>query len=298
MRRLRRITATLVAALATLAAAAPRDRGRVASLNLTADEILVEILPPERLVAVTTFADEQGTSNIVGRVPAGVARLKADLERLVALQPDLVVVSEYTDPDFLHLLQRSGLRYHRMEGLHSLAGYRQAILDLGAAVGETARAQALVTRYDATLADLASRLRGVARPRVMYWASGMTAGADTAIGALIESAGATNVGAEIGVSGIAPVGAERAFVADPDVVLLGVWPGAREGLVQHPLLSRLRAVREGRIVQMPTELLVTLSHHAALASWYLAHALHADRVPSAPSAPSAPAPGPVPSRRP
>src|SRR5713226_6488190 len=269
-------------AVLLLAAPAPgaEPPARVASLNLTADEILVEILPSRRLVAVTAWADDVGTSNVVGRVPPSVARFrKADLERLVALAPDLVVVSEYTDPDFLYLLERSGLRYHRMEGLRSLAGNRQAILDLGAAVGARAGAEKLVARYDAVLAELAERLRGVTRPRVMYWASGMTAGGDTAIGALIDSAGARNVGAEIGVVGIGPVGAERAFTADPDVVLIGVWPGARESLVQHPLLSRLRAVREGRIVEMPTELLVTLSQHGADACWYLAWALHPDRVP-------------------
>jgi iron complex transport system substrate-binding protein len=167
-----------------------------------------------------------------------------------------------------------------MEGLKDLPGYRKAILDLGTVVGASERAQALVARYDAVLADLERRLRGVARPRVLYWASGMTAGAGTAIGALIESAGARNVGAEIGVAGIAPVGAERAFVADPDAILIGVWPGARDSVVQHPLLSKTRAVREGRVLEMPTELLVTLSHHAAEASWYLASALHRDRVPT------------------
>ena len=275
--------ATVGAAPAPAPLAAPQTPPkRIASLNLTADEVLVEILPVERLVAVTAAADDEGTSNVVGRVPPGVARFrKADLERLVALAPDLVVVSEYTDPDFLYLLERSGLRYHRMEGLRSLAGNREAILRLGEAVGATAGAEKLVARYDAVLADLARRLRGVARPRVMYWASGMTAGGDTAIGALIESAGARNVGAEIGVAGIGAVGAERAFVADPDVVLIGVWPGARKSLVEHPLLSRLRAVREGHIVEMPTELLVTLSQHAADASWYLASVLHPDRVPRA-----------------
>jgi len=275
--------ATVGAAPAPAPSAAPQTPPkRIASLNLTADEVLVEILPVERLVAVTAAADDEGTSNIVGRVPPGVARFrKADLERLVALAPDLVVVSEYTDPDFLYLLERSGLHYHRMEGLRSLAGNREAILRLGEAVGATAGAEKLVARYDAVLADLAGRLRGVARPRVMYWASGMTAGGDTAIGALIESAGARNVGAEIGVAGIGAVGAERAFVADPDVVLIGVWPGARKSLVEHPLLSRLRAVREGHIVEMPTELLVTLSQHAADASWYLASVLHPDRVPRA-----------------
>jgi ABC-type Fe3+-hydroxamate transport system substrate-binding protein len=126
---------------------------RIASLNLTADEILVDIVPVERLVAATAAADDVGTSNIVGRVPPGVARFRrAEMERLLALSPDLVVVSDYTDPDFLRLLERSGMRVHRMSGLDSLAGIRAAILDLGRAVGGEEAAGGLVALYDRELA--------------------------------------------------------------------------------------------------------------------------------------------------
>lgn len=253
---------------------------RVASLNLAADEVLVEILPPERLVAVTKFADEQGTSNVVGRVPPGVARFpRADVERLVALSPDLVVISQYTDADVQRQLEGAGVRLHRMQGLESLAGFRAAVVDLGRAVGAEAAAQRLVLRYDRTLAEVSRRLQGAPRPRVLYWSNPMTAGADTAIGTLIECAGAVNVGRELGVKGIAPAGAERAFVSDPDVVLLGQWPGVKAALLAHPLLSRLRAVRDHKIVELPTELLVALNHHAANACWTLAHELHSGRVP-------------------
>lgn len=253
---------------------------RIASMNLTADEILVEIVPVERLVAATAAADDVGTSNIVGRVPPGVARFRrAEMERLIALSPELVVVSEYTDADFLRLLERSGMRVHRMRGLDSLAGMRAAVLDLGRAVGAEAPAERLVARYDAVLADLGRRLQGASKPRVLYWAGGMTAGSGTAIGALIEGGGAVNVGREMGLEAITPIGAERAFVADPDAILVGEGWKSTEALTSHPLLSRMRAVKQGRIVAMPTELLVTLSHHAAEASWYLAWALHPDRVP-------------------
>ena len=265
-------------------APAPRSASpaplRVASLNLTADEVLVDILPPDRLIAVTRWADDPSTSNVAGRVPAGAFRFpKADLERLVALGPDLVVVSEYTDADFLRLLERSGLRYHRMGGLETLAGQRQALLDLGRAVGAPEAAARLAAKHEARLRELDRRLRGAPRPRVLYWANPHTAGAGTAIGALIEAAGAENLGRTLGLQGIVPLSSERAFISDPDVVLLGRWPGALAALKAEPLLSRLRAVREGRIVQMPDELLVTLSHHSADACWYLAAALHPDRVP-------------------
>jgi iron complex transport system substrate-binding protein len=267
------------AALAS-AAAAVSPPARVASLNLTADEVLIEILPASRLAAVTSFADQQGTSNIVGRVPPGVTRFpKADLERVLSFAPDLVVVSEYTDADFLHQLGTLGVRSHRMVGLRSLAGIRAAVLDLGRAVGAPAGAARLVERYDEILKELERRLAGAARPRVLYWSGALTAGRDTAIGALIEAAGAVNVGSELGLDGFAPIGAERAFLADPDVILIGTWPGVLESLRSDPLLSQARAVREGRIVQMPTELLVTLSHHAARAAWWLGWALHPDRIP-------------------
>jgi iron complex transport system substrate-binding protein len=273
------ISAALLGGLLLGAPGGAAPPARVASLNLTADEILVDVLPPERLVAVTRFADEVGTSNIVGRVPVSVARFqKADLERLVALAPDLVVVSEYTDADFLELLERSGLRCYRIQGLDSPAGIRAAILALGSAVGEPAASRRLVARYDAVLGELARRLEGAPRPRVLYWASPHTAGGKTAIGALIETAGGKNAAKELGIEGIAPIGAERAFVADPDVILVGSGFGSRASLTEHPLLSQMRAVTQGRIVELPTELLVTLSQHAAEACWRLAHALHPDRI--------------------
>lgn len=276
--------ALLLSIAGTALAAEPKPPSapkRVASLNLSADEVLSEILPPGRLVSVTRWADEPGTSNVVGKVPPGVYRFqKRDMEQLVALAPDLVVVSEYTDADFLRLLEQSGLRYHRMQGLGSPAGVRAAIAALGQAVGAEDEARRVLTRYDATLQDLSRRLAGAPRPRVLYWSSGMTAGSGTAIGSLIETAGGVNLGREMGVEGIAPPGAERAFVADPDWILVGTWPEATDSVKNHPLLSKTRAVREGRIVSMPTELLVALSQYTADACWDLAARLHPDRVPS------------------
>ncbi len=255
---------------------------RVASLNLTADELLVEMLPPERLIAVTRWADDPEMSNVAGRVPASAVRLpRADLERLIALRPDLVVVSEYTDADFLHLVARAGLRHHRMVGLASPTGIRAAILELGRAVGTPSEAARLTARMDRMLDDLRGRLQGARRPRVLYWAEPHTAGAETAFGSLIEAAGGTNVARELGLHGIVPLSAEKAFAADPDFWLVTRGSGARRALLRHPLLARTRAAREGRVVEMPNPLLVTLSDRAADACWWLAARLHPGRVPEA-----------------
>jgi iron complex transport system substrate-binding protein len=274
-----RLLAASLALAAPLSAAPAR---RVASLNLTADELLVEMLPPGRLVAVTRWADDASMSNVAGRVPETAVRLpRADLERLIALDPDLVVVSEYTDADFLRLLEKSGLRDHRLVGLASLEGIRAAILDLGEAVGTPGAAERLVRRFDAVRAELARRLAGAPRPRVLYWGNPFTAGRDTSFGAFIEEAGGVNVGRELGLEGMAPLAGERAFAARPDFFLVTAGSGAAEALKRHPLLSHTGAVEAGRVIEMPNRLLVTLSDHAAEACWWLAARLHPDRVPVA-----------------
>ena len=72
----RRLALLLLLCASSAASAFDSVPRRIASLNLTADEILVEIVPVERLVAATAAADDAGTSNIVGRVPPGVARFR------------------------------------------------------------------------------------------------------------------------------------------------------------------------------------------------------------------------------
>ncbi len=261
------------------AAAEPERRpGRVASLNLASDEILADILPLSRLVAVTSLVDEPGTSNAVGRIPSDIPRFpKVDIERLIALRPDLVVVSEYTDADVLRALRRSGLTVHRMTGLDSLAGFRQALIDLGRAVGESEAAAGLARVFDDRMGDIERRLKGAPLPRVLYWASGFTAGSKTAFDALIQCGGGRNAAALAGIAGITPLGAERAYGLDPDWLFIGGHTTTAKEIHEHPLLSIMRAVKAGQVVEMPTELLVALNHHAARSCEFMARALHPDR---------------------
>lgn len=278
MRSFLLLVACVIGAASPLRAQTSAAPQRVASLNLASDEILADILPPGRLVAVTALVDEAGTSNAVGRIPRSVARFpKVDVERLIALRPDLVVVSEYTDADVLRALRQSGLTVHRMTGLDSLDGFKRALVALGEVVGEKERAAKLAADFDARLADIDRRIQGTTRPRLLYWASGFTAGSKTAFDALIRCGGGENAAAIAGITGITPLGAERAYGLDPDWLFIGSHTTTSKEIHEHPLLSRMRAVKAGHVVEMPTELLVALNHHAAASCEFLAKALHPER---------------------
>ena len=230
-------------------------------------------------------------SNVAGRVPATAVRLpRADLERIIALRPDLVVVSEYTDADFLRLVEKSGLRYHRMSGLDTLAGIRAAILDLGRAVGDARRRRA--PRRRASTPCWPSSRGGSRETRGRASSTGPTRtppAPDTAIGVADRGGRRRRTSAASWASRAScrsPGRARSPPTPTPSSSTQG--SGASVALRRHPLLSRTRAVREGRVVEMPNRLLVALSDRAADAAWWLASRLHPARVPEAAPPPKLP----------
>ena len=146
--------------------------------------MLAEILPFERLVGVTRFVDEKGTSNVVGRIPPTVFRFpKADMEVLLSRRADMVVISEYTDADFRVLVEHSGMRTHRMVGLDSLDGIRTGDprSGRGRRRGGERFAPGPGVRSEAFDPSRTSRF-GAPHPGAVL-AGGMTAGSKTTIGA-------------------------------------------------------------------------------------------------------------------
>ncbi|MHC5540380.1 ABC transporter substrate-binding protein [Singulisphaera rosea] len=226
---------------------------RIVSLTLATDEILAEIVPKERVVAVTTLADDPEISNVAGVYPKGIPRLRGnDLEPIVTLAPDLVCVAPYNTADFLSLLERSKMPVFRNDALHSIDEIEAGVQTLGERVGEPGRAKAVVERMEARRRRLADRIRGVTdRPRVLYWSAGFTSGSRTTIDDIIREAGGRNVAEELELDGSAEISPEKVVAADPDVILLSRWKEdeRQSQVAMHPILRHLRAVREGRVIE-------------------------------------------------
>ena len=87
----------------------PATPRRIVSIALSADETLVDLVPPERLVGVTTFIDDPSIPPASGRVPAAAVRVTGEPEALLALRPDIVFASAYTRPDALAILAGAGV---------------------------------------------------------------------------------------------------------------------------------------------------------------------------------------------
>jgi len=259
---------------------------RIASVMLATDEILFDLVGLDRLAAVTVYADKEGYSNLVGRLPKHVPRVRGEIESILSVRPDLVCVSQFNRADFIELIKRAGLPCFRNEQFHTIAEIRTGIRRLGQVVGEPERARRMVQQMDTCLEGVRKRLVGVtARPRVLHWSGGWTSGTRTTVHDMIEAAGGRNAAAEIGLEGPTQIATEQVLKLDPDYVLVCEGPNAMAfaAIEEHPVLRRIGAVRHQRVIRMPGRYLLTVSHHLVKGVAFLARRLHPKRFPHAPA---------------
>lgn len=233
------------------AAATPPSRPlRVMSLNQCADQIVLQLLAPERIASVTWLSRDPMTSRMAEaalRVPYS----HGQAEEVLAQNPDLIVVGRYSTGALKALLRRLGYPLLEVDTPESFPAIAEVTRALGRALGEEAKAEALVADMDAALAEAA---RAPAHLRVAAWdGGGYAPGLGTLYHEILTAAGAVNVAAEAGVNQFATFDAEAVIQTAPDVLVQGVdradAPGLRRQVERHPLARGYYADRTATVPQ-------------------------------------------------
>lgn len=256
----------------------PRPPGRIASTYLGADELLAALVAPDRVVGVSDYVDDPSTSNCRGVFPASLPRLRADPETVIALQPDLIFVAGYNEPDTLRLLIGAGLAVVRWSRFDSFADLMASIRLMGAAVGAEARAEQLAGGIGALLADLERRLARVRPVRVLYYdPPTFTMGRATLVGEILVRAGGANVIDQLGIVGPGQIGIETVLALEPEAIIMPNYSdnmSALRALGGDAIWRKVPAVRAGRVHEVPGAWIATVSHHAAQGLERVARVLH------------------------
>ena len=230
------------------AAAAPSGYAkpqRILSMNLCADMLLLELVPNPRIAAVTYLAHD-GAEALFPGADTGIAINHGTAEDIINLKPDLILAGAFSTPLTRRLAKAIGAPIVEVPDATSFEDIRRNLRQVGMAVGEPARAEALVARMDADLAALKAL---PARPpvRVIAWSGGDSVpGRETLSGRIIEAAGAVNIAARSGQT-YGAIDVEELLAARPDALLYGgggpLKPSVRGEEGQHRVLRRLYAGR-------------------------------------------------------
>jgi iron complex transport system substrate-binding protein len=250
---------------------------RVVSLAPHLTELMFAIGAGDRVVGTVEYADFPQAARRVPRI--GDSSL-LDLERIVALQPDLVLVWHHgNSPQQLQRLAALRLPTYASEA-RTLADIARTMRDLGVLTGTAERAEQRTRSFESAVSDLRARYAGRRRLTVFYqiWNQPLiTVNGEHLISQALDLCGADNVFA--GQKLLTPTVTEEAvLLADPDAIVAG-WSDSYgpAPLDRWRRLDALRAVRQGHLLQVDPDLLHRQSDRVVLGARELCEKLDAVR---------------------
>jgi iron complex transport system substrate-binding protein len=253
---------------------------RIASVTLGSDEILLDLVGPERLLGVSYFAKDPAVSNITDRL-AGIeySDLSGNPERLISLDADLVVMAKYNDPAALDQLLDADVPVFVLADFNTIDDIRANIRLLGQATGTEARAEAMIKRMETQLAAVQAKVADLEPVRVLYYEpGGVTYGPGSTVDEIITLAGGINVIAEAEMGPYPLISAEYVLTTDPDVILLGAWFSEVDDpltwFTGDPVFGTLRAVQNGRVYAISDAHMTNVSQYIVLGVEDVARALY------------------------
>jgi len=232
--------ASLLVALAANAEAGETGVARrIVSLSVCADQLLLDLVPRDRIAALSYLATDPTLSSKVDEAK-GLPVVVGSAEEVIRLAPDLVIAQEYSMTATVELLQRLGFRILRVPLAADIDGLRRSIRIIAAAVGEESRGEHLIADFDKRLA--AARPVGSARPTaVAYEVNSLASGEGTLVDSMLRAAGFNNLARRyaLGPGGRLPL--EAIATRPPDLIVLANQPDEFRSIVgdnlRHPALQ-------------------------------------------------------------
>ena len=232
-----------------------RTRGgklRIVSLAPGVTEILFALASGDALVGATDHCDYPPEAKRIERV-GGFGT--PNVERLLVLNPDLVIAAGLEREEVAEVLRRSGIRVLHVR-IRNFEELFDAIHQIGEAVDRPQQAKGVVARMKAELETVTAQnvaTRRGPRPKVFVEIGDrplMTAGRNSFLDDLITRAGGVNVAHEISQS-YTSINPEKVIEWNPDIII--VAPMGRPGNAAVQLSQRIgwadiSAVKNGRVI--------------------------------------------------
>ena len=233
---------------------------RIVCLTEETTETLYLLGQEDRIVGISAYT----------RRPARAARekpvvcqfIKADLDAIQAIEPDLVLAFSDLQADICGELIRAGLEVHCFNQ-RNLAGILDMVRRLGALVDCRDEAEALARRMEDMLARARSRSQGMTRrPRVFFeeWPDPIISGICW-VSELIELAGGEDIFADLRHRGQAKdriVEAGEVLARSPEFYL-ACWcgrPFKRDVVLKRTGFEGAPFTAAGRMVELPAEIML------------------------------------------
>jgi len=253
----------------------PRIPQRIVSIAPGATEMLFAAGAGSRVIATVEFSDEPAEAKKIPRIGDSNA---VDIERVVALRPDVVVVWEggnnVAQINRLETLKVPLYRHH----LSRLSDIPKSLRRLGAVAGTQSIAEKAARDVETRLDALQKRYgQAVKKPTVFLevWNRPLyTVGGSQMLTDALHLCGTRNVFEDLKEQGPS-VDTEAVIARDPEIIVAVAPPGtAQEWAAEWKRFGTLRAVRDDRLIPFEDRRLTLLGPSVVSATEALCEAIH------------------------
>ncbi len=228
---------------------------RIISLSPSNTEIVYALGLEDRLIGVTTYCNYPPAALDKPKVSEFS---KVDLEKVVSLNPDLILADNIHKKDVIPAFEKLGIPVLGLAApnLDSLL----ADIDLiGRVTGKKAEAAALVEALDRRIIDVKQQTASAAKPRVFFvtWHDPLwTVGHGSMIDDLIVKAGGVNIAADLEAN--ATINLETAIERNPEIIVvlssMGDQAVSYQFLKNEPRFQATDALKNNRVYQVNTDI--------------------------------------------
>lgn len=247
---------------------------RIVSMNISSDEMLVGIVPIERIVSVTNYADDPGVSNVVNEVKAVKNRVTADsIELLLSTCPDVVVVSDMFKSEAIKTLYEAGINVYVFKSPKNYAEIKEQITGLAAMAGEPERGREMIAEMDAKLESIKEKVADIGpdeMPRVMFMSPlGAYYAPDSSFNDMCRLAHVTEATSLLGYKHACTLSQEAIVQINPDSFVISDWNHdgkhppelLAEELLSNEAYKSTNAGKNKSIIVIPSSHMMTSSQH-------------------------------------
>ena len=284
LRHLQSVVLVLVVSASLAFAQAPPRPKRIVSLVPAATEMIYAMGDGARVAAVSTY--DHFPADVAGLPKVG-GLLDPSVERVLAIRPDLVVVYA-TQKDLIERLARAGIPTFTYEH-RGLADIMTTMRAIGARIGSAARADAVASGMERSLAEIRGRTAGLPHPATLLVferdpASLRNVYASGGYGFLhdmLEIAGGRNVFAEVKQQAV-QASTEMLLTSKADVIVELLYGDSLKNadipkvLRAWDALASVPAVRTHRVSALTGDEFVVPGPRVVDATRQLARAIHPD----------------------
>lgn len=250
---------------------------KIVSMGPNMTEILYAIGAGDKLVGRTDYCDYPAA---VSEVESVGSISNADIEKILSLEPDLVLASTHFSDDAVKQLDDAGVPVLYLYDEGDMEGVYDMISLVGEAVNCEEAAEKTVDEMQTKMDYVSDRLANADENPTVYYVVGYgeygdyTAGGDTFVNGILTAAGGDNIASDVeGWS----YSTETLLEKDPQYVILNAY---EEGFCTTDPYTELSAVKNGFVETIDTNMLDRQGPRNADAVVELAQMLHPECFPS------------------